>query len=214
MLMETKRRFGTEQLTGLADSGYYESTQLKQCEDESIAVYVPIPDTSAGIRRRGRYTLDEFSYDTEENCYWCPQGKRLTPCKESIRQSGKRYVLYTSRSVDCKGCLMRSRCIGDRARTKVVYRWEHQEVIDRHKERMELGAEKMKERGKIVEHPFGTLKNRCGLHQFLMRGLEKCRGEFSLMTVAYNFTRVLNILGAQRLREYCVGRRVCGPQMA
>ena len=29
------------------------------------------------------------------------------------------------------------------------------------------------------------------------------------MVMAYNFTRVLNILGAQRLREYCVGRRVC-----
>ena len=56
--METKRRLGTEQLTGLADSGYYESTQLKQCEDESIAVYVPIPDTSAGIRRRGRLCSD------------------------------------------------------------------------------------------------------------------------------------------------------------
>ena len=68
--------------------------------------------------------------------------------------------------------------------------------------------------GRIVEHPFGTLKNRKGLHQFLMRGLEKCRGESSLMTTAYNFTRVLNILGAQRLREYCAGRRFYGPQVA
>ena len=76
------------------------------------------------------------------------------------------------------------------------------------------GVGKMKERGRMVEHPFGTLKSKNGLHQFLMRGLDKFRGEFSLMTMAYNFTRALNILGAQRLREYCVGRRTYGPQMA
>ena len=86
--------------------------------------------------------------------------------------------------------------------------------LDRHKERMERGSGRMKERGRVVEHPFGTLNGRCGLHQFLMRGLEKCRGEFSLMAMAYNFTRVLNIMGAQRLREHCVGRRVYGLQMA
>jgi hypothetical protein len=39
-----------------------------------------------------------------------------------------------------------------------------------------------------------------------MRGLEKCRAEFSLMVLAYNFTRVLNILGVDRLRDYCVQR--------
>ena len=48
--METKRRLGVKKLMGLADGGYYESTQLKQCEDEDITVYVPVPDTSAGIR--------------------------------------------------------------------------------------------------------------------------------------------------------------------
>ena len=109
---------------------------------------------------------------------------------------------------------MRRNCISEKAQVRVIQRWEHQEALDRHKERMELGVGKMKEHGKMVEHPFGTLKNRCGIHQFLMRGLEKCRGEFSLMTMAYNFTRALNILGAQKLREYCAGQRVYGPQMA
>lgn len=214
MLVEARRRLGTEQLAGLADSGYYESMELKRCEDEDITVYVPVPDTSAGIRRRGRYTLDEFTYDGKEDCCWCPRGKRLAPCKETVRRSGKRYVLYISRSVDCKGCVMRSRCIGEKAPSRIIQRWEHQEVIERHKERMEGGAGRMRKRGKIVEHPFGTLKSRCGIHQFLMRGLEKCRGEFSLMTMAYNFTRALNILGAQKLREYCASKRIYVPQMA
>ena len=70
--------------------------------------------------------------------------------------------------------------------------------------RLELQPEMMRIRRQTVEHPFGTLKHRAGMHHFLMRGLDKCRGEFSLMVLAYNFTRVLNILGIDRLRDYCV----------
>ena len=53
---------------------------------------------------------------------------------------------------------------------------EYQEVIERHKRRMERGEGKMKERGRMVEHPFGTLKSKNGLHQFLMRGWRNAGG--------------------------------------
>lgn len=64
----------------------------------------------------------------------------------------------------------------------------------------------MKTRGQLAEHPFGTLKHRAGMHHFLMRGLEQCRGELSLMVLGYHFTRVLNILGFEALRDYCARR--------
>ena len=44
------------------------------------------------------------------------------------------------------------------------------------------------------------------MHQFLMRGLEKCQGEFNLMAVGYNFTNVLNILGVGEFKEICEQR--------
>jgi hypothetical protein len=53
----------------------------------------------------------------------------------------------------------------------------------------------MRRRSAIVEHPFGTLKCRAGYRHFLVRGLDKVRGEWNLMALCYNFTRVLNILG-------------------
>lgn len=67
----------------------------------------------------------------------------------------------------------------------------------------------MKKRAAIVEHPFGTLKHRAEMNHFLMRGLEKCCGEFSLMTLAYNFSRVLKILGKDFIQDYCVQRSIC-----
>ncbi len=34
-----------------------------------------------------------------------------------------------------------------------------------------------------------------------MRGVEKCRGEFSLVTMACNFTRALDMPGARKLGD-------------
>ena len=39
-----------------------------------------------------------------------------------------------------------------------------------------------------------------------MRGFEKVRGEWGLMALCYNFTRVLNILGLDRFMAYLAKR--------
>ncbi len=46
-----------------------------------------------------------------------------------------------------------------------------------------------------VEHSFGTLKARMGATHFLMRRLKNVRTEMALSVLAYNLTRVMNILG-------------------
>jgi hypothetical protein len=54
-------------------------------------------------------------------------------------------------------------------------------------------------RRETVEHPFGSIKQWMNQGAFLMRGLEKVRGEFSLTALAYNLRRVLNIAGFPEL---------------
>ena len=46
-----------------------------------------------------------------------------------------------------------------------------------------------------VEHPFGTLKMRMGATHFLMKTLPKVTTEMALHVLAYNLTRVMNIVG-------------------
>ena len=65
-----------------------------------------------------------------------------------------------------------------------------------------------RKRSALVEHPFGTLKCRAGWNHFLVRGLKKVCGEWSLMALAYNFSRVLNLLGLQTFRDYCIQNAV------
>ena len=57
----------------------------------------------------------------------------------------------------------------------------------------------MRQRREVVEHPFGTIEMRMGAVHFLMKRLPKVRGEMALHVLAYNLTRVLNILGIQPL---------------
>jgi hypothetical protein len=183
----------------------HDGEQLKTCEQLGIGVYVAIPDKSKAIAKQGRYTREQFSYDAGQNTYTRPHNQTLTPSGKQ-QKGGKIFTRYPSKVADCRPCPLANHCLTEKARIKQLYRWEHQAVLDRHKQRMTQNPLIMKQRGARVKHPFGTLKSRAGSPHFLRRGLEKCRGKFSLMTLAYNFIRVIHILDIDKLRDYGVQR--------
>ena len=49
--------------------------------------------------------------------------------------------------------------------------------------------------------PFGTIKMWMGSTHFLMKGLKNVRTEMALHVLAYNLTRVINIIGIRPLME-------------
>jgi transposase len=51
----------------------------------------------------------------------------------------------------------------------------------------------------MVEHPFAVLKMKMGATHFLMKRLPKVATEMALHVIAYNLTRVMNIMGIQPL---------------
>ncbi len=59
----------------------------------------------------------------------------------------------------------------------------------------------MRARRATVEHPFGTLKAWMGSTHFQMKTLERVGTEMSLHVLAYNFKRVIAILGVKPLIE-------------
>src|SRR5271156_3425641 len=101
---------------------------------------------------------------------------------------------------------MRTRCLSPNGKRRVIERWEHEAVIERHRARMANGEATMRHRKALAEHPFGTLKCRAGYRHFLVRGFAKVRGELGLMVLCYNFTRVLNIIGLKKLIAWLVAR--------
>ena len=53
----------------------------------------------------------------------------------------------------------------------------------------------MRQRRETVEHPFGTIKSRMGATHFQMKTLPRVASEMALHVLAYNLTRVMNIIG-------------------
>ncbi len=206
MAKAAKDELGVETLTALADTGYYNGNALKACEEDGIVAYVPQAKRTARLEAQDRISHEAFAYDAQANVYRCPAGKLLSP-REGRKTNGNRIeIRYVSCKSECDACTLRSRCLSAKTPTRTVYRWEHEAVLDRHRARMKGADARMRRRAELAEHPFGTLKCRAGYRHFLVRGFNKVRGEWSLMALCYNFSRVLSILGFGRLMTYLATR--------
>ena len=202
MAQAARAAVGAETLQAVADAGYYNGETLKACEDGGIEAMVPEPQHGKRLDKAGRFGLDAFAYEAGADAYRCPAGELLAAMRGGRKDAtGKLRVRYASRRLVCAGCALRTQCLSPRGERRVIERWEHEVVIERHRARMATGEAEavMRRRKALAEHPFGTLKCRAGYRHFLVRGFAKVRGELGLMVLCYNFTRVLNIIGLKKL---------------
>jgi transposase len=206
MATQAKANLGVECLTAAADASYYNQPGLKACEDAGITPYVAIPDREAATRQHGRFARRDFHYQPDTDSYRCPADQSL-PYSTTYEKDGKQMRKYLSQASVCAGCSLREQCLPEKTPYRQIARWEHEDVVERHHQRMaDEGQTYMRTRAGLAEHPFGTLKVWCGWTHFLVRGLTKVRGEWHLLLTCYNFKRVLNILGLDRFRAYCQQR--------
>ena len=199
MAQAAKAALGTAALQAVADVGYYNGETLRACEADAIEAFVPEPQRNRRLAAQERFTLPAFVYEAAADAYRCPAGKLLRPMQGQKQDAtGKWRIRYVSRRADCRACPLRQQCLSASRPRREIERWAHEAVLERHRARM-LNAEAMMRRRKaLAEHPFGTLKCRAGYRHFLLRGFDKVRGEWSLMALCYNFTRVLSIVGLAR----------------
>jgi transposase len=199
--LQAKTMLGVEELTVCADAGYYDTVDLKTCEDNDILTYVPIPEHKVSKKTNvptPDYYPDRFTYDAASDRYCCPQGKLMTYYRTTQKGDGRFIRIY--RTAACKDCPVRSQCTTS-PRGRYIYRWEEEAVLDRLKQRL-TAAHILPQRKAIIEHVFGTLKKIWGFGVLLLRGLKQIASEMALMSLAYNCRRALSILGTTRLMAY------------
>ena len=200
MAQAARDAMGVDTLQAVADVGYYNGETLKACEEDGIEAFVPEPDRSKRLDKQGRFARDAFAYEAAADAYRCPAGELLAAMRGGRTDvTGKWRIKYASRRSVCTRCALRGKCLSAKASRRVIERWEHDAVIERHRARMAGADNVMQRRKELAEHPFGTLKCRAGYRHFLVRGLTKVRGELGLMVLCYNFTRLLNIIGLEKL---------------
>jgi len=191
--MQAKEVLGAAHLDAVADRGYYNSTEIKACDDAGITVTLPKPMTS-GAKADGRFGKQDFVYVPTEDVYRCPAGEKLT-YRFTGEEAGKMLRHYWATA--CPTCPLKSQCTP--ASLRRITRWEHEHVLEAVQQRLDANPQAMRARRETVEHPFGTLKMRMGATHFLMKRLPKVATEMALHVLAYNLTRVMNIIGVQRL---------------
>jgi transposase len=72
-------------------------------------------------------------------------------------------------------------------------------VLEAVQQRLDKNPQATRLRRETAEHPFATLKMRMGATHFLTKTLPRVATEMALHVLAYNLTRVMNIIGIQPL---------------
>jgi hypothetical protein len=193
MASQAKDVIGADQLDAVADRGYYNSPEILACERADITVTLPKPMTS-GAKSDGRFGKQDFVYLPSEDVYRCPAGEKLA-YRYTSKEDGKALRRYWTTA--CSNCPIKARCTTGPQRR--IARWEHEHVLEAVQQRLDNNPQAMRMRRETAEHPFGTLKMRMGATRFLMKRLPKVATEMALHVLAYNLTRVINIVGIQPL---------------
>ena len=154
---------------------------------------LPKPMTS-GAKADGRFGKQDFVYLPDEDVYRCPAGEQL-----KYRFTARRTASSTAALLDeCVPHLRAQSAVHDGPERRIT-RWEHEHVLEAVQQRLDANPQAMRQRRETVEHPFGTMKARMGATHFLTKTLPKVATEMALSVLAYNLTRVMNIVGVKPL---------------
>jgi hypothetical protein len=195
MASKAKAELQVETLTVFADRGYYNSHEMRACEQNKIVTYVPNSATSNN-KAKGQFDRSEFIYLAEDDEYACPAGERLI-YRFTRTEAGRELRRYWSSA--CPRCPLKAKCTP--APERRISRWVHEDVLERAQARLAARPDAMQIRRATVEHPFGTLKYWMGSTHFLTKTLDRVSTEMSLHILAYNLKRVMSLIGPQKLIE-------------
>src|ERR1035437_2477258 len=195
MAKQARAALGTDEITAVADRGYFKGEEILACHEAGITVIVP-KTTTSGAKADGRFDRADFIYDAQKNEYRCAAGQHLIWRYASLQDGLMQHRYWSSH---CQQCAIKEKCTPSKQRR--VTRWEHEDVLESMQTRLDLKPDSMRIRRQTVEHPFGTIKLWMGSAHFLTRTLKKVSTEMSLHVLAYNLKRVIKILGTGTLME-------------
>lgn len=183
----------------ITDSGYCSCENLAELEREKykerIEAYIPDQKYQARVRNKKDFSFDneKFIYDESTDEFICPSDKKLYYVGKAVDRGKQRFRVYRCR--DCKSCKYFGACtISAKGRTIKVL--ENQHLYKEMREKLStLEGKKIYGLRKITAEPvFGNLTKNLGFSEFLLRGLQKVRGEFSLMCTAHNLLKIARFI--------------------
>lgn len=175
------------------DNGYFSGENLTTIEETQIDAYVAVGRGEKGITTSSeKLTKEAFVYEEKEDCYTCPNGKKLE--LKSATNDGKK--TYKAKKEDCDSCPFKAKCCSSKKgepRSITTDSYEGLRQAMRDKMQLEESKEIYGLRKTIVEPVFGQIKNG-GFRKFSLRGIEKVTGEFSLVCAVHNIKKIIRAI--------------------
>jgi transposase len=161
---------------------------------------VKAKEVKEGAKKEEKMPKSAFRYESTEQAYYCPQGKRLQPVSRTTekRPSGLELpvIVYRAAGQDCQACPVQAGCTSNPKKGRVVKRYEGEEMLERLQQRMAEPASQQlyKLRGRTVELGHADLKEHRGLRIFRCFGKKGARVQAGLVILASNGLKIMNAL--------------------
>jgi len=211
----------------LADGAMCSGPNLAALEELGVTLYSPLPGACTatnpalrgdltqpvpeadwgrlpmtGSKQKPQFDKAAFVYDSEQDCYWCPSGQKLSFARHSHETRGGQQVdrkRYQAEASACAGCALRSRCVQAKAKPRQVSSDQYDAQRARLAERMAQpeAQVKYKRRKEVAERPFAMIKQHFGARRFLLRGLEHVRTEWRWLATAFNLQRLMSLFSSR-----------------
>ena len=182
----------------MGDTAYGSAENLAFLVDEkNIEPHIPVWDKTN--RKDNTFSAGEFSWNTVDDEYRCPQGKRLRRSNRNFKvpRSGitkANTIIYRSSAKDCKTCPLKQRCCPKSQHRKIV-RSVHESARDvaRSINQTDEYQNKSFHERKKVEMMFAHMKRNHNFTRLRLRGIKSANDEFLLVATTQNLRRLAKL---------------------
>lgn len=182
-----------------ADSGYYSGESVGRLLETGLDTCIPDSNTAGDLhaghragaardRMRGNVPL---TYDSEADCFRCPEGNALVRIAHR-RDYGQFVTTYRAKE-DCRSCPLASDCLTQpHAKHKTLKVADRSETLEIARQRFSDPAHiaRYRRRGPAVETVFAYMRAVLGYTRWLLRGKERVAAEATLFKVAYQTRKI------------------------
>ncbi|NLG15740.1 MAG: IS1182 family transposase [Fibrobacter sp.] len=193
-IQQAEETMGKECKTAVADAGYANVNNIKDIVVQGREVIVPSQKQALHNPVDNLFGKDRFRYDPENNCYICPENKRLRFSHYS-RIKGH-YLYRIEKANHCLECSHYGVCTNAK-RGRTVIRLKEEELKEKLEKAYssEEGQAVYKKRKEKAELPFGHIKRNLNCGAFLVRGIVGVKAEFTLLASCFNIARMITLVG-------------------
>lgn len=138
---------------------------------------------------RDRLPPSVFIYDREQDCYVCPENKRLDYEGRHTKARGFAYYRYEAEWRDCQSCAQKPQCCPENQKQgRSVTRVEESAVVLAFRQKMttDEARAQYRRRSQVAEFCHAWIKSKLGLRQFHVRGLLKVATEMLWACLTHN----------------------------